>query len=91
VAEVRTLNTCIITALLLVALKSRRRTTIPLLFLLAGLGLSNHYTVVLVFPVFLTGLYFVGRRRGLKEILIEYGLGILFFLVGLTPIFTLNS
>ncbi|MDO9463872.1 MAG: DUF2723 domain-containing protein [bacterium] len=84
VAEVRTLNTCIITAVLLAALKSRRH-TIPLLFLLAGLGLSNHYTVVLVFPVFLTGLYFAGRRKRLKEILREYGLGILFFLFGLTP------
>jgi len=84
VAEVRTLNTCIITAILLAALKSRRH-AIPLLFLLAGLGLSNHYTVVLVFPVFLTGLYFAGRRKGLKEILREYGLGILFFLIGLTP------
>jgi len=92
-AEVFTLNTAIIGAVVFLVAKTYRRQkesqprswTIPLLFLLGGLGLSNHHTIVLIFPIFILGFYFASRGENWKRLVLLYGLGLFTFLLGLLP------
>lgn len=86
ISEVFTLNTLLAGGLLLVFQIWRERQTKKWLYLflfIAGLGLTNHHTIIFIYPLFL--LWFLAEKSWKRLKWLDFLLGGLIFLVGLLP------
>lgn len=86
ISEVFTLNTLLVTLLLLIFQLWQEKQTKQWLFLflfISGLGLTNHQTIIFIYPLFF--LWFLIEKSWEKLKWQDFLLGILIFFAGLLP------